>query len=94
MAIKNGRPNPLNYFDFRRVDFPARHFHYMYLSKYNTQFSNSLNQWIYHNLNSRYYIGQDLKLDNTNTITYITKIGFEQEKELSFFNIACPLLNQ
>ena len=93
MAIKNGRPNPLNYFDFRRVNFPARHFHYMYLPKYSTLLAKNLDAWIYHNLNSRYYVGQDLKLDQHNTIVYITKIGFEQEKELSFFNIACPLLN-
>jgi hypothetical protein len=94
MAIKNGKPNPLNYFEIRRVDFPAKHLYYTTVPKYSPSLVKHLNEWIYHNLNSRYYIGQSIILDNTNTLTYITKIGFEQEKEISFFNIACPFLNQ
>jgi hypothetical protein len=91
MAIKNGKPNPLNYFDLRRVTFPAKQFHYTSIPKYNPTLLRSLNSWIFNNLNSRYYIGQDIELDKfTNSIVYITKIGFEQEKELSFFKIACP----
>ena len=43
------------------------------------------------NLNSRYYIGQAVDLVD-NTVVYVTKIGFEQEKELSFFKLACPHL--
>lgn len=92
MAIKNGKPNPLNYFGIRRVDFPAQHFHYTSINKYTPTLLKALDQWVYNNLNSRYYIGQDLELDKTsNSITYVTRIGFEQEKELSFFKLACPL---
>ena len=85
MPIKNGKPNPLNYLDLRRVQFPARHFHYITLEKYSPSILKKADSWIYNNLNGRYYIGQAVDLDNTNTITYVTKIGFEQEKELSFF---------
>ena len=85
MALKNGKPNPLNLLGLRRVDFPARHFHYTSLNKYNPIKNGQIDDWIYHNLNGRYYIGQALDLDNTNTIIYTTKIGFEEEKELSFF---------
>ena len=52
----------------------------------------SLDLWIRKNLNNRYYIGQGITLDNSNTIVYNTRIGFESEKELSFFTIACPFL--
>ena len=91
MAIKNGKPNPLNYFDMRRTTFPANQFYYTNIPKYSPALLKTLNSWIYTNLNSRYYIGQDIELDkSTNSIVYITKIGFEQEKELSFFKIACP----
>ena len=91
MAIKNGKPNALNYFGLRRVDFPAKQFHYTSLPKYSPIIVKNLNSWIFANLNSRYYIGQDVELDTTtNSIVYVTKIGFEQEKELSFFKIACP----
>lgn len=85
MAIKNGKPNPLNFLDLRRVQFPARHFHFTTLPKYSPSIVKKIDEWIYTNLNGRYYIGQALELDNTNSIVFVTKIGFEQEKEMSFF---------
>jgi len=94
MALKTGKPNPLNYFDLRRVEFAAPHFKYTTLEKYNPPYVKSIDEWIRHNLNNRYYIGQSIDLDNTNTIVYTTTVGFESEKELSFFTIACPYLQQ
>ena len=92
MALKHGKPNPLNLLDLRRVRFPARHFHYTVLNKFNPNRSMSMDDWIYQNLNGRYYVGQTVILDDTNTIAYVTKIGFEEEKELSFFLLAYPNL--
>ena len=94
MALKNGKPNPLNYFDMRRVKFAAPHFKYTTIDKYNPNLIKQIDGWIRHNLNNRYYIGQSISLDSSNTIIYSTKIGFEAEKELSFFTIACPHLQQ
>ena len=85
MALKHGKPNPLNLLDLRRVRFPARHFHYTTVNRFNPNRSMNIDDWIFHNLNGRYYVGQTVILDNTNTISYATKIGFEEEKELSFF---------
>jgi hypothetical protein len=85
MPIKNGKPNPLNFLDLRRVHFPAHHFHYVDLEKYSPSVLKKTDSWIYNNLNGRYYIGQGICLDSSNSISYVTKIGFEQEKELSFF---------
>jgi hypothetical protein len=92
MSLKSGKPNPLNYFDLRRVGFACPHFIYMTLDKYSPGIVKNLDSWIKQNLNNRYYIGQGIALDNTNTIVYTTRIGFESEKELSFFTIACPHL--
>lgn len=92
MALKNGKPNSLNFFGMRRVDFAAPHFKYTSIDKYNPALIKNLDTWIKQNLNNRYYIGQGIALDNTNTIVYNTRIGFESEKELSFFTIACPHL--
>ena len=92
MALKNGKPNPLNYFEIRRVEFAAPNFKYTTIEKYNPTLLKSLDTWIKQNLNSRYYIGQSIALDSTNTIVYTTRIGFESEKELSFFTIVCPHL--
>jgi hypothetical protein len=93
MALKNGKPNPLNYFDIRRVEFAAPHFKYAVLDQHTPTYIKLVNDWIYHNLNNRYYIGKDLALDHTNTIVYTTRIGFESEKDLTFFTIACPHLH-
>lgn len=92
MALKYGKPNPLNYFDLRRVDFLAPHFKHSTIERYNPSFVKQLDAWIKQNLNGRYYIGQGITLDYTNTIVYTTIVGFETEKELSFFTIACPHL--
>lgn len=92
MALKNGKPNPLNYFDLRRVEFAAPHFKYTTIDRYNPSTVRSIDNWIRKNLNSRYYIGQGIALDQTNTIVYNIRVGFESEKELSFFTIACPHL--
>jgi len=85
MAIKNGKPNPLNFLDLRRVDFPARHFHFTTILKYSPSSVKKMDDWIFTNLNGRYYIGQGIDLDHNNSVVYITKLGFEQEKEMSFF---------
>lgn len=92
MALKNGKPNPLNYFNLRRVEIACPHFKYTTIDKYNPTLVKNIDTWIRHNLNNRYYVGQSIDLDNTNTIVYVTRIGFESEKELSFFTIACPHL--
>jgi len=92
MALKNGKPNPLDYYNLRRVEFACPHFKYTTIDKFNPSLAKSIDMWIRKNLNNRYYIGQGITLDNTNTIVYNTRIGFESEKELSFFTIACPLL--
>lgn len=91
MALKNGKVNALNALDLRKVSFPAHHFHYTNLVKYTPAYQKQIDNWIYNNLNSRYYVGQALDLVD-NSIVYVTKVGFEQEKELSFFKLACPLL--
>ena len=92
MALKNGKPNPLNYFEMRRVEFACPHFKYTSIERYNPSNVKLIDAWIKNNLNNRYYIGQGITLDHTNTIVYNTRIGFESEKELSFFTIACPHL--
>lgn len=93
MAIKNGKINPLNVLGLRRVDFPAHHFSYANLPKYNHAYVAKLDAWIRQNLNGRYYIGQYIGLASDNSIIYTTRVGFENEKELSFFTLACPDLN-
>jgi hypothetical protein len=93
MALKNGKVNPLNVLGLRRVDFPAHHFVYTIVPKYSPTILSKIDNWIKNNLNGRYYIGQSINLDSNNTFIYTTKIGFENEKELSFFSLAFSDLN-
>jgi hypothetical protein len=91
MALKNGKVNPLNALGLRKCKFPAHHFHYIILPKYTPMLYKGIDKWIYTNLNGRYYVGQTVDIVD-NSIVYVLKIGFEQEKEVSFFKIACPYL--
>lgn len=92
MALKFGKPNPLNYFGMRRVSFLPPYFASTHIDKYTPTLVKELDKWIKANLNGRYYIGQDIALDSNKSFMFTTKIGFENEKELSFFTIACPVL--
>lgn len=89
MSLKAGKVNPLNVLELRKVTFPAHHFHYTNLNRYSPSYHKLLDEWVYNNLNGRYYIGQGVDLID-NTVVYVTKIGFEQEKEVSYFKLACP----
>lgn len=92
MALKNGKVNPLNVLGIRKVEFPAHHFIYTTVPKYTPVYMSKLDVWISQNLNGRYYIGQSLDLID-NTIVFTIKVGFENDKELSFFKLACPDLS-
>jgi hypothetical protein len=60
----------------------------MTIPKYNPTYVKTIDSWIFNNLNGRYYVGQGIELDSNNSIIYVTKVGFEQEKEISFFLLA------
>jgi hypothetical protein len=92
MALKHGKVNPLNVLGIRKVEFPAHHFIYATVPKYTPTYMSRLDTWISQNLNGRYYIGQSLDLID-NTIVFTIKVGFENDKELSFFKLACPDLS-
>lgn len=92
MALKNDKVNPLNVLGIRKIEFPAHHFVYTTVPKYTPTYMSKLDTWINQNLNGRYYIGQSIDLID-NTIVFTIKIGFENDKELSFFKLACPDLN-
>ena len=57
MALKNGKVNKLNTLGLRKVTFPAHHFHYTNIEKFNPSYLKRIDTWIYNNLNHRYYIG-------------------------------------
>lgn len=85
------KPNPLNFFKLRESPVPPPHFEYTLIPfKYNLEIA--VGKWIKTNLKGRYYIGKTIGINSDDKIDQMLKIGFEDEKEMSFFMLACPLL--
>ena len=85
------KPNHLDFCGARTTFSPPDHFTYINIpARYN--FTESFDKWIKQHLKGRYYIGRIISLDNDNNIEERLKIGFEEPKELSYFTLACPLL--
>ena len=85
------KPNPLNFFDIRKLDYPGSHLEYMEISP-NYNIEKAISNRIMANLKSRFYVGKNLTVNEGNEITSKLKIGFEDPKELSYFALACPHL--
>jgi len=84
-------PNPLNFFELRRLNRLPPHFEFISIPlHYNMQ--NSIEKWIMSNLKGRFYINTGIDLDHTDSIQNVLKVGFENGKEMSYFTLACPLL--
>ena len=49
-------------------------------------------KWIEQNLRGRFYVGKTVAVSNSNNIDNMTKVGFEEAKELYYFTLACPYL--
>lgn len=83
-------PNPLNIFDKRRVEFLPEFFETVDMDRtYNLE--ESISKWITNNLKGRYFVGARNIFDGSTIVNKVT-VGFENQKELSYFMLACPLL--
>lgn len=88
---KTKQINPLGILGMRRVDFCPPHFSTTNLPKiYNIE--KAISEWIDDNLNGRYFIGSNIVLDEKDSMKIVYTVGFEENKELSFFMLACPFL--
>ena len=91
MALKRGDINPLNVVDSRRLSFIPDHFARMTISA-STQAL--IDAWVYQNLDSRYAIVKNLKIDSNNKLVEIQEIGVEDPKELTMLSLSCPYLDR
>lgn len=84
----NKELNPLNIFELRRVYHLPPHFEKVLVKQQVTQ--KALSDWIYENLHSRFYIGdEDVREneDNKKSITRYTVVAFEEASEASYFSL-------
>jgi hypothetical protein len=93
MSLKRGEVNPLNVLGMRRLDFIPKHFATIVL-KIPVNNIKMLDQWISHNLNSRYAIKTTFTLDENKKLIEAREIGMEDPKELTMFSLGCPYINQ
>lgn len=83
--------NPYDVLQIRRVDFCPPHFATAnFARRYNLE--EAIDMWIQQNLKGRFFIGQNVELDDNNSYKNVYTIGFEEQKELSYFMLACPHL--
>lgn len=89
--IKEKPINALELFKMRRLEVGPPHFEYIDIPlTYNLE--TSLIKWIEKNCKKRYYIGKKLTVNKQNEKVMCVTVGFEDNKELSYFMLACPHL--
>jgi|TARA_R100000030_G_scaffold34238_1_gene25592 hypothetical protein len=85
------KTNPFDILNIRRVKFCPPNFDKVNLQKtYNIEAV--LSEWIEDNLTGRYFLGENITIGKDDSIQPVTTVGFESEKEMSFFMLACPHL--
>lgn len=57
-------------------------------------FDLNIDNWIRSKLKGRYYILNNPAIDETNKVKLSTFVGFEDQKELTYFMLACPFLRR
>jgi hypothetical protein len=93
MALKNGKVNPLNVLDIRRVNKIPEHFQCIKIDSSLQYKLLDITRWIYANLNNRFGVSEELIITDNNNVVTRVKIGFEDPKEISLFMLMCPYLD-
>jgi hypothetical protein len=87
--IKNKEPNPLNVFEVRQVKSAPPHFEYINLP-YTYNMEQSIAKWIKKNCKKRFYLSRNVTLDDQRKMVNVVTVGFEENKDMSYFMLACP----
>ena len=83
--------NPLDVLKKRELRFIPQHFSTI---NYQGLFDNDVKNWIKNNLKGRYALVKTVKVGELSSKTLSTIIAFEDEKELTYFTLACPYLRR
>lgn len=89
MSLVKGTVNAMNLLSVRKLKYIPEHFARMQIKKYN---ADSINSWIYKNLDSRYAIVSGLALDKDDRLIEIQELGIEDPKELTMLCLLCPYI--
>jgi len=91
--LKHGEANPLNIFSLRQLTHCPPHFEQVQFDLYTG--SKDITDWIYENLEGRFYIGQiNVTRSDSSKPTFIkTVVGFEHSSEATYFSMFLPQIN-
>jgi hypothetical protein len=82
--------NPLDHLKKRKLDWKPVHFKKTKLHQYvNVE---KVNEWITYRLKGRYCIVSEPCIDKDDKVRNSTFVAFEDEKEITYFILACPYL--
>lgn len=85
--------NPTDVLKIREVKFVAPHFSKIKISD-SERFDYNILNWIKSRLKGRYYLVHVPSTDGADKLKISTFAGFEEQKELTYFMLACPYLRR
>lgn len=85
--------NSLDVLKARETKFLAPHFSTIKISD-SERYDSNIVGWIKAKLNGRFCIANYPSIDNDNKFKNTTIVGFEDEKELTYFMLGCPYLRR
>jgi len=84
--------NPIDVLKQRKVHIVPPHFKKISVTE-NELFS-GLEDWVKTKLKGRYFINKQPGIDKNGSLRSTFYIGFEDQKELTYFILACPMLRR
>ena len=85
--------NPLDVLNRRELKVLPLHFSKIKISE-GDLFDNKIKNWIGTKLKGRYCIVRTPAIDSSGNLKSATFVGFEDQKELTYFMLACPHLRR
>jgi hypothetical protein len=84
--------NPIEILKQRKLaTIPA---HFKKIAATDAELYEGIEDWIKKKLKGRYVIARQPSIDRTGVLRSTNFIGFEDQKELTYFMLACPLLRR
>jgi len=80
--------NPIDVIKKRKLNFLPVHFSKIKIER--SFFDENLEKWIRAKLKGRYFVGNTSDLSADDKLKVFTSIAFEDQKELTYFMLACP----
>lgn len=84
--------NPIEVLKQRKLTTVPVHFKKIVISDH--EIYEGIEQWIKNKLKGRYFIARHPGIDKSGNLRSTSFLGFEDQKELTYFMLACPLLRK